>query len=69
MHDNQKILLRGAERISSHLHGLKAASIPVELPDGDWTQCQSLIAANRSVHESQVASCGRRPQGPPGAGP
>jgi hypothetical protein len=43
MHDNQKILLRAAERISSHLHRLKAASISVELPDGDWTQCQSLM--------------------------
>jgi len=31
MHDNQKSLLRAAERISSHLHQLKAAPLPVEL--------------------------------------
>ena len=57
MHDNQKILLRTAERISSHLHGLKAAPIPVELPDGDWTQCQSLmrqidLCTNRNWHHA-----------------
>jgi hypothetical protein len=43
MHDNQKILLRAAERISSHLHRLKAAPLPVGLPDGDWNQCQFLM--------------------------
>ncbi|HEV3300644.1 MAG TPA: hypothetical protein VG055_13435 [Planctomycetaceae bacterium] len=57
MHDNQKNLLRTAERISSHLHGLKAASIPVELPEGDWTQCHSLVrqidlCTNRSWHHA-----------------
>ncbi|HEV8068976.1 MAG TPA: hypothetical protein VGP76_14665 [Planctomycetaceae bacterium] len=43
MHDNQKILLRAAERISSHLIRLNGAPLPVDLPDGDWTQCQSLM--------------------------
>jgi hypothetical protein len=43
MHDNQRILLRAAERIASHLHRLKAAPLPVDLPDGDWNQCQSLM--------------------------
>jgi hypothetical protein len=43
MHDNQRILLRAAERISSHLNRLKGAPLPVDLPDGDWTQCQSLM--------------------------
>jgi hypothetical protein len=57
MHDNQKIMLLAAERISSHLHGLKAASISVELPDGDWTQCHSLmrqidLCTNRKWHHA-----------------
>jgi hypothetical protein len=43
MHDNQKILLRAAEQISSTLHRLKVAPLPVDLPDGDWTQCRSLM--------------------------
>jgi len=42
MHDNQKVLLRAAERISSHLQRLRAVPITFELPDGDWVQCQSL---------------------------
>src|SRR5580704_14683075 len=57
MHDNQRILLRAAKRISSHLHGLKTASIPAELPDGAWTQCQSLmrqidLCTNRNWHHA-----------------
>jgi hypothetical protein len=43
MHDNQKILLRAAERISSHLQGLRAVPITFELPNSDWDQCQSLM--------------------------
>ena len=43
MHENQKILLRTAERISSHLQRTRAAPISIELPDGDWAQCQSLM--------------------------
>jgi hypothetical protein len=43
MHNNQRILLRAAERIASHLHRLKAAPLPVDLPDGDWSQCQFLL--------------------------
>jgi hypothetical protein len=43
MHDNQRILLRAAERISSQLHRPKGAPLPVDLPDADWTQCQSLM--------------------------
>jgi len=43
MHDNQKLLLRAAERISSQLKRLRGAPLPVDLPDGEWTQCQSLM--------------------------
>jgi hypothetical protein len=43
MHDNQKILLRAAERIASHLQRLRAVPITFELPDSDWVQCQSLM--------------------------
>src|SRR5262249_34119131 len=43
MDTNQKMLLRTAERISSHLQRLSAAPIQVELPDADWAQCRSLI--------------------------
>jgi hypothetical protein len=43
MHHKQKILLRVAGRISSHLQRLRAAPIAIELPDRDWTQCQSLM--------------------------
>jgi hypothetical protein len=43
MHMNHRILLRTAERISSQLQRLRAAPISIELPDGDWAQCRSLI--------------------------
>jgi hypothetical protein len=43
MHDNQKSLLRAAERISSRLQHLNAAPASVELPQADWTDCQSLL--------------------------
>jgi hypothetical protein len=43
MHDNQKRLLRAAERISSHLQRLDAAPASVELPEADWTDCRSLL--------------------------
>jgi hypothetical protein len=60
MQNNQKIVLRAAERISSHLSRLKGAPLPVDLPDGDWTQCQSLmrqidLCTNRSwTHAAAV---------------
>jgi hypothetical protein len=43
MQDNQKILLRAAERIASHLHRLRAGPLSLELPEGDWTHCRSLL--------------------------
>jgi hypothetical protein len=43
MHKNQRILLRTAERISSHLQRIRSAPISTELPDGDWARCQCLI--------------------------
>jgi len=43
MHTNHKILLRTAERISSHLQRLRASPVSIDLPDGDWAQCRSLI--------------------------
>jgi hypothetical protein len=43
MDTNHKILLRTAERISSHLQRLRAAPIQIELPDGDLAQCRALI--------------------------
>jgi hypothetical protein len=64
MHDNQKQLLRAADRISSHLHGLRAVPLPVDLPDGDWNQCQSLMhqidlctARNWSHAAAQLSHC------------
>jgi hypothetical protein len=43
MHAQRKVLLRTAERISAHLQGLKAATISVELPEGDWNYAQRLL--------------------------
>jgi hypothetical protein len=43
MHDSQRTLLRTAERIASHLQRIRAAPLSVDLPEGDWSHCQSLL--------------------------
>jgi hypothetical protein len=53
MVDNQKSLLRAAERIFSHLQRLRAAPVLVELPETHWTECQSLI---HKIHHSRIHS-------------
>jgi hypothetical protein len=60
MHDNQKILFRAAERISSHLQRLRAVPITFDVPDGDWVQCQSLmrqidLCTTRNWHHAAAA--------------
>jgi len=57
MHDNQKTLLRTAERISSHLQRSRAVPIAFDLPDVDWVQCQALmrqidLCTNRNWHHA-----------------
>jgi hypothetical protein len=53
MVDNQKNLLRAAERIFAHLQRLRAAPVLVELPETHWTECQSLI---HKIHLSRSHS-------------
>ena len=43
MLQNQKTLLRAAERIRSTLQRVRAATAVVELPEAHWHECESLI--------------------------
>jgi hypothetical protein len=50
---NQKILLRAAQRIHAQLQSARTKSTDIELPEADWNHCQSVI---RRMHRAQ--SCG-----------
>jgi len=50
MLENQKTLLRAAERIRSTLQRVQAATAVIELPDADWQECGSLI---RQIHRAE----------------
>jgi hypothetical protein len=51
MHQNQKLLLRAADRIRFNLQRILATAV-AELPEGDWQYCQSLI---RQLERAQRA--------------
>jgi hypothetical protein len=51
MHQYQKLLLRAADRIRLNLERIRATAV-VELPEGDWQYCQSLI---RQLERAQRA--------------
>ena len=47
---NQKILLRAAQCIHTHLELAKTKSTDVDLPEADWNHCQSVIRRMRRAH-------------------